>query len=284
MSDIDRAAPVPSNRLALLWTRAVGAGGLPLAAIAMFTGPNMWNLGRIIAAGCALVCIPFTMALVAPLADRARRFRTSGLSGPRLTRVALAVLAAYLALAAVWFTVGLLGWLGIADPAPVQGVLRWAAVPLALGALIVTVPLSGEAAGLDIVRCLLLFADLLAQAVAAAAGILLAAAPFEYVGVEVRAYLVAVFLVAMVVHLAVMAAGWSGWRALADAGLSEARSTLPSWVGAGLAIGAIVLAHTVPGWVGPIAGGLIGEVALCLSCLRPPARNLSGYGMRGRTR
>lgn len=260
------------RRLVYLWSRAVGVGGLPIAVVSAIAGPHMWNLGRIISAGMALVCLPATLASAfvrqprPPDGDRAGRRRRVA------TIFAAGATAVFLALAAAWFAVGLLGWVGAIAPASVwaiQSVMGPAALVFAAMTLIGAALHTGEAAGRrgigiadhlagpgPLVCCLRLFA----QAAAAAAGIMVTAAPFELVGSDVRAYLVAVFAIGTLVWLPLEIAHSPGKPA--D---REGRPWRLFRSGAVVSATAVLIAVVVPGWAGPIAGGLLGQVGLFLA-------------------
>lgn len=253
-----------------LWTKGIGAGALLVTALAMVAGSGLGDLGRFVAPGYALVFTAATAALLVWDLKRPKRFLYI-LTRPNPRSwlfLGALVLAAYAAFAAAWLGVALAGRIaGVIGAGPVLAVLAWPAIPLSALAAGYTAFLFGQAEARDLWQSPLHFWHLVAQAVMAGGGALLVAAPFLSVTPPVRDFLVVAFALGTLAHLLFVGSEYFGRHATRGAAVAariatRGRYARTFWTSAALAAVAAALAVAVPGWAGPVAGGVLAQVAL----------------------
>lgn len=240
-----------------LWTKAVGAGALMVAALAMLLGRDLGALGDVVAPALALAFTALTGVLLVWDLKRPARFLYIFLKpNPTSWLVWGAVaLAAFAGLALLWLAAGVFDW---------PGVLRWVAAPAALAGVLTagyTGFLFGQAEGRDLWQSPVLFWHLLAQAVAAGAGGLLVLAPLTGIGAGGRAFLARALAAAILAHLVVLLVEHAGRHATRQAAVAahmlvRGRHAPLFWLGGvGLAGAAGMLA--VFGWSGGAVAAVV---------------------------
>ena len=161
-----------------LWTKALGAGALIVAAFALLVGVDLGVLGNVVAPALGFAFTAATGALLVADLKRPERFLYLFLK-PNPTSWLFwggLALSAYSGLALLWLGAGALDR---------HSVIAWLAAPAALaGALTAgyTGFLFAQAEGRDLWQSRLLLWQLLAQAVMAGSGALLIAAPLTGLG------------------------------------------------------------------------------------------------------
>lgn len=252
-----------------LWTKGIGAGALLVTAFALVAGTNLGALGRLVAPGYALVFTAATAALLVWDLKQPKRFLyILTKPNPRSwLMLGALVLAAYSAFAAAWMAMGLAHLVGAVNADPVLSVLAWPAIPLAALAAGYTAFLFGQAEGRDLWQSPLHFWHLVAQAAMVGSGLLMVAAPLLSGAGAARTFLVATFVVATLAHLLFLAGEYFGRHATRGAAVAariatRGRYARTFWISAGAAVLAAVVAAAVPGWAGPVLGGVLAQAAL----------------------
>ncbi len=163
-----------------LWTKSIAAGALLLAGLLAVTTTDRSILVTTIAPFVAVIFLALTAFLL--VTDLTRPARFLFLLDPRKfnRRSWLAIGGVFLGLGAavsgLWFLIGAVDTLGIADYLPVIDVLAWPAIPAAVMVAGYTAFLFGQAEGRDLWQSPALFWHLQAQAVMVGSGVLILAA------------------------------------------------------------------------------------------------------------
>ncbi|WP_245585746.1 4Fe-4S dicluster domain-containing protein [Pseudonocardia asaccharolytica] len=250
-----------------LWTKAVAAGAMMLAALAHLLGVELGAVGDVVAPVVGLAGAAVTGVLLVWDLKRPERFLFIFLK-PNPTSWLFwgaAVLAIASGLFFAWLVFALLG---------MDAVLTGLAVPTAIAAALTagyTAFLFGQAEGRDLWQSPLLFWHLLVQALmVGSAPLVLAAAVLGGVDDAGRNLLVGTLAVATVAHLVMVLLEYLGRHSTRNAGaaahlVTRGRYARTFWLGGiGLALVGAVLAGL--GWTGPllaaVAGGLVVQVAL----------------------
>ncbi len=250
-----------------LWTKAVGAGALIVAALARFLGIELGVVGDVVAPALAVVLIAATGVLLIFDLKRPDRFHYIFLK-PNPTSWLFwgaVALAAYAGVAGLWLLTGLL-----APDAGLLTALAWLAVPTAALAAGYTGFLFGQAEGRDLWQSPLLFWHLIAQAVMVGAGALAVIGLVSDYGDDARRLIVRTLLLATVVHVVMLLLEYGGRHATRHAGaaahlVTHGRYARLFWLGAvGLSLVAAVLAAV--NWSGGLlaaaVAGLLVQLAL----------------------
>jgi Fe-S-cluster-containing dehydrogenase component/formate-dependent nitrite reductase membrane component NrfD len=255
-----------------LWTKAVAAGAMLLAALAQLLGIDLGALGAIMAPAIGVAGVGITGALLVWDLKRPERFlyifRTPN---PRSWlfwgSVALSVGAAFFT---VWLVIGVLGAVGVLGAG---SVLFGLAVPVFLAAVMVTGYtgfLFGQAEGRDLWQSPLLFWHLVVQAFMVGGGALVIAALASDLDVSGRTLLVAALTLATAVHVVVVLFEYLGRHSSANAAAAARLAVrgryAPTFWGGGIGLAILGGALAAIGWAGPLAiaaaGAVLVQVAL----------------------
>jgi Fe-S-cluster-containing dehydrogenase component/formate-dependent nitrite reductase membrane component NrfD len=263
---------------AYLWTKAVGAGAMLIAALARLIGVDLGLLGDVVAPAVGVAGIAVTGLLLVADLKRPERFLYIFLKpNPRSWLFwGSVVLATGAAVFSAWLVLGVLTTLGV-TLGVVAGtggaVLTGLAVPALVAAVMVigyTAFLFGQAEGRDLWQSPLLFWHLQAQAVMVGAGALAIAAPAVHLDRAGRTLLGAALTAATAVHIGIVLVEYlgphaTGRHATANAAAAarmavRGRYARTFWGGGiGLATLGLVLAGF--GWAGlPAAAASAGVV------------------------
>jgi Fe-S-cluster-containing dehydrogenase component/formate-dependent nitrite reductase membrane component NrfD len=239
-----------------LWTKAVGAGALLFAALALVFGVDLGPIGRFVTPALALAGAASTGALLVWDLKRPERFLylflkpnpTSWLVWGGMTLSACAGIG------------GL--WLVFGD----FSVLRWPAIPVALLTAGYTAFLFGQAKGRDLWQSPMLFWHLIAQAAMVGTGALLVAAPFADPDDGATRFLTVGMAVSAACHLVFLGLEYgtghaSRGTAIAARRVTRGRYARTFWFGGVLPV--VVAIPLV--FLGPAAGvvcGLVVQAAL----------------------
>lgn len=256
-----------------LWTKAVSAGALLVAVLALFLGIDLGVVATLVAPAIAVVFLVITGLLLLTDLKRPERFlyiflKPNPTSWLMWGSVALLV---YGAVAAVWLLLGLLQETGSYDASGAYDVLRWFALPAAALATGYTGFLFGQAEGRDLWQSPLLFWHLQVQALMVGAGALTMALPFVELEPAGEQLVVRVLVIATIAHVLVLALEYGGRHAAQHAAaaahmITHGRYARLFWGGAiGLAL--IAAAVGAFGWSGrlpglAIAAGVLVQFAL----------------------
>ncbi|MCA1836340.1 MAG: polysulfide reductase NrfD, partial [Actinobacteria bacterium] len=192
-----------------LWTKAVAAGAMLLAALARLLGIDLGSLGTLVAPAIGMAGVGITGVLLVWDLKRPERFLYIFLK-PNLRSwlfwgsVALSVGAA---LFSAWLVVGILGAVGVLSAGVTGSILLGLAVPTLLAAVMTTgytAFLFGQAEGRDLWQSPLLFWHLVVQACMVGAGALVIAALVYDVDTGARTLLVVTLTLATAVHVVMM--------------------------------------------------------------------------------
>jgi Fe-S-cluster-containing dehydrogenase component len=245
-----------------MWTKAVGAGALGLAALAGLLGVPLGAAGSVAAPALAVVMTALTALLLVWDLKRPERFLYILLRpNPRswlmwgswvligFSGVGLALLAC-----------------GVFDVAGPLTVLRWLALPAAALAAGYTAFLFGQAEGRDLWQSPVLFWHLLAQAATVGGGALLVAAPVLGVPASGERFLTRAFVLAAVANLLVLAIEYAGKHASRSAALAAhmlTRGRYARWFWSAAALTALAAVLAALGWSGtaPVLGLVSGVLA-----------------------
>ncbi len=262
-----------------LWTKAVGAGALMLAAFALFLGIGLGPVGTVIAPALALVTTVTTGALLVWDLKRPERFLYIFLKpnpASWLVRGGV-VLTAFAALSAAWLVLGILIESGAVPSGPgstaaaVLKVLAALAVPCGALTAGYTAFLFGQAEGRDLWQSPLLFWHLQAQAIMVGAGALAVAAAISGLSPEGVALLAQVLVLATAIHVLMVLLEFVGRHTTAQATTAAHLATHGPYARlfwpAGVGLAVVAAAVAAIGWSGialaavVAAGGAV-QVAL----------------------
>ncbi|MGI8693442.1 MAG: 4Fe-4S dicluster domain-containing protein [Geodermatophilaceae bacterium] len=228
-----------------LWTKAVGAGVLLVAALARFAGVDLGDVGAVVAPALAVVMIAATGVLLVFDLKRPDRFHYIFLK-PNPTSWLFwgsVALAAYAGVAGLWLLTGL-----VAPDSGVLTVLAWLAVPAAAMAAGYTGFLFGQAEGRDLWQSPLLFWHLIVQAVMVGAGALAVVGLFVDYGEDASRLIVRTLVLATVLHVLMLLLEYGGRHPTRHAAaaahlITRGRYARQFWAAAvGLSIVAVALA------------------------------------------
>ncbi len=252
---------------AYLWTKAIGAGALMIAMLALYLDVSYGHMWHLAAPAVALVGIGATGVLLVADLKRPDRFHYVLLKpnpSSWLFRGAV-ILGLYAAVASVWLLGGLLGADSLVD---------WVAVPAAILGLLTasyTGYLFGQAEGRDLWQSPLLFWHLAVQAVMVGAGALYLLTPFVDTHEGGRELLAKLLVTATVGHLLMVLVEHTGrhqTRGAAAAAhlMTHGRYARTFWLG-GVGCGLLVVVLGLFGWDGhgqPMTwvAALLAQVAL----------------------
>lgn len=257
-----------------LWTKAVGAGAMLLAALAQLLGIDLGVVGDVVAPALGVAGVAATGILLVWDLRRPARFLYIFLmpnfrSWMFWGAVALAAGAAFFT---AWLVIGVLGTVGVLSAATTDAVLFGLGVPTFLSAVLTTGYtgfLFGQAEGRDLWQSPLLFWHLIVAAFMVGGGALVIAAVPVALSGPARTLLIAGLTLGTAVHLAMVLVEYLGRHPTANAAaaarmVTHGRYARMFWGGGiGLAIVGVVLAGI--GWAGPLAVGLAGGVVVQLA-------------------
>lgn len=212
-----------------LWTKAVGAGALLLAALALPAGVDLGTLGRFVAPALMVAGTVSTGVLLVWDLKRPERFLYLFLR-PNPTSWLVwggVILCAGAGVGGLWLLFGDLS------------VLRWPAIPVAALTAGYTAFLFGQAEGRDLWQSPLLFWHLIAKAGMAGAGALLVAAPFADLTGAAGRFLAVSLAVSAALHLLFLALEYGP----ASVGGARARGSGGGHRSRGAAVAAHVIAR-----------------------------------------
>jgi Fe-S-cluster-containing dehydrogenase component/formate-dependent nitrite reductase membrane component NrfD len=256
-----------------LWTKAVAAGAMLIAALAQLLGVDLGGLGSVVAPAVGVAGVAVTGVLLVWDLKRPERFLYILLKpNPRSWMFwGSIVLAAAAALFGMWLLVGVLGGLDVLTPSTADTIRTVLAVPTALAAVMTagyTGFLFGQAEGRDLWQSPLLFWLLIVQAAMVGGGVLAVAASLSDVDATL---VVGAVTVAAVLHIAMVLFEFLGRHAGAHAAAAahmvvKGRYARTFWAG-GIGLGELGVALSAAAWAGaPLllaaAGGLILQAAL----------------------
>ncbi|MDQ2708096.1 MAG: polysulfide reductase NrfD [Actinomycetota bacterium] len=257
-----------------LWTKAVGAGALLIAALAVLLGVDLGVVTTVVAPAIAVAGVGVTGVLLVWDLKRPERFLYIFLKsnfGSWLVLGAYA-LAVFSAVAGVWLLVGIgvqTGLIASADTA--FTVLAVLAVPT--GAMLAgyTGFLFGQAEGRDLWQSPLLFWHLIVQALMVGGGAVTVAAAIAGTAAPAFALISRVFLIATVMHVLMLLAEYGGKHTSKAAAIgahmiTHGRYSRLFWLGA-VAPATLAAALAVTGWNGDsviivAAAGIVVQAAL----------------------
>jgi Fe-S-cluster-containing dehydrogenase component/formate-dependent nitrite reductase membrane component NrfD len=256
-----------------LWTKAVGAGALMVAALARFLGVELGVLGTVVAPALGLIGVTATGVLLVWDLKRPGRFFYIFLKPNPRSWLVLGgvVLAAFAGLSALWLGAGILAETGaVASADGLLDVLAYLAIPAGALTAGYTGFLFGQAEGRDLWQSPLLFWHLIAQAAMVGAGAMAVAAVAT--GPAAAGELIArCLLIATMLHVVMLLLEFGGRHATAQAAAAahmvvRGRYAPLFWTG-GVALAAVAAALAAPGWNGAAAvpvllAGLAVQVAL----------------------
>lgn len=262
-----------------LWTKAIGAGALMLAAFALFLGIDLGTVGTVIAPALSLATTVITGALLVWDLKRPERFLYIFLK-PNPTSWLVrggVVLTAFAALSAAWLVLGILIESGAVPSGPgstASAVFRvLAALAVPGGALTAgyTAFLFGQAEGRDLWQSPLLFWHLQAQAAMVGAGALVVAAPVAGLSQPGVALLARVLVFATAIHVLMVLLEFGGRHTTAQATAAAHLVTHGPYArlfwSAGVGLAVVAAAVAAVGWSGfdlaaVVAAGVAVQVAL----------------------
>ncbi|MDQ3466132.1 MAG: polysulfide reductase NrfD [Actinomycetota bacterium] len=256
-----------------LWTKAVSAGALLVAVLALFLGIDLGLISTVVAPAIAVVFLAVTGLLLVTDLKRPERFLYIFLK-PNPTSWLFwgsVALAAYAAVAGLWLLLGLAQEIGDYDASGAFDLLRWVTLPAAALATGYTGFLFGQAEGRDLWQSPLLFWHLQVQALMVGAGALAVVVPFVDVDPAAEQLIVRVLVIATVAHVLVLALEYGGRHATQHAAaaahmVTHGRYARLFWTGA---VGVALIAALVGAfsWSGEplilaVAAGLLVQFAL----------------------
>ncbi len=240
-----------------LWSKAVGAGALAVAALAWLLGYDLGWLGTYGAPALGLAGAAATGALLVWDLKRPERFLFIFLKSNFRSWLVLGAyaLSAFSAVALFWIVAALLDVRGVID------VLAWLAIPAGALTAGYTAFLFGQAEGRDLWQSPVLFWHLLVQATMVGGGALLVLSALADLPAETVGFLARVFVASAVLHLLMLAVEYGGKHASRQASVaahvvtSGRYARIFWWGGVAPAVVAVVVAAF--GWNGGAAAALV---------------------------
>jgi len=253
-----------------LWTKAVGAGALLVAALAHFLGVELGSLATVAAPAVAVAMIAVTGVLLVWDLKRPERFLYIFLK-PNPTSWLFwgsVALAAYAAVAGLWLLLGIAEAATTFRAGGLWSVLAVLAVPTAALAAGYTGFLFGQAEGRDLWQSPLLFWHLIVQAVMVGAGALLVLAPAFGLSGGARSMLARTLLLAAAAHVLMLLLEYGGRHATRQGAaaahlITHGRYARQFWLAAvGLAVLGALLSIAGGRVAALVAAGLVVQGAL----------------------
>jgi Fe-S-cluster-containing dehydrogenase component/formate-dependent nitrite reductase membrane component NrfD len=251
---LNTAHPRPWGRrvITYLWTKAVGAGALLFAALALLLGTDLGPIGRFVAPALGVAGAASTGALLVWDLKRPERFLYLFLRPNPASWLVWGgvVLSACAGAGGLWLLFGDFS------------VLRWPAIPVAAMTAGYTAFLFGQAKGRQLWQSPVLFWHLIVQAAMAGSGALLVAVPFTDLDDAATRFLTAGFAVSAVCHLLLLAFEYGGGHSARGASIAahlvfRGRYARTFWLG-----GVLPVVVAIPlAFLGPAAGALSGLIA-----------------------
>lgn len=183
-----------------LWTKAVGAGALAVAAVAHLIGIDLGTVGTLVAPALAVLMTAATGVLLVTDLKRPERFYYI-LTKPNPTSWLFwgsLALAAFAAVSGLWLLAGIIGATTSYDVGPALTGLAYAALPTAALAAGYTAFLFGQAEGRDLWQSRWLLPTLLVQATMVGTGALVLVGGYDDAA---GAFLVRVLVAATALHV-----------------------------------------------------------------------------------
>ncbi|MBC7306779.1 MAG: polysulfide reductase NrfD [Dietzia sp.] len=237
-----------------LWTKAVGAGALAVAALAWLLGIDLGVVGSIVAPVIGMVGAAATGALLVWDLKRPERFLYIFLKSNWTSWL---VIGAYIL---VLFSGGALLWLGAAvlELDVALTVLAWVGLPVAAMVAGYTGFLFGQAEGRDLWQTPLLFWHLLVQAAMVGSGALLVASLVVDLPADSQAFLARTLAVSAIAHLLVLLIEYTSKHASRQAATAAhvivaGRYARLFWLG-GVVPVVLAAAAALAGWGGEAVG------------------------------
>ncbi len=258
-----------------LWTKAVAAGAMLLAALAQLLGIELGVLGSVVAPAIGVAGVGITGALLVWDLKRPERFWfIFAKPNPRSWLFWGSVaLSAGAGLFALWLLVGILGAVGVLSVATTGSILFGLAVPTLLAAVMTTgytAFLFGQAEGRDLWQSPLLFWHLVIQAVMVGGGAMVIAGSVSGLTGPGATLLLGALTLATAVHVVMVLFDYLGRHPSANAAAAAhlalyGRYATTFW-GGGIAAAVLAVALAALGWAGPpaaaVAGGVLVQAAL----------------------
>ncbi len=257
-----------------LWLKGLGGGALMVAALAYLLGIDLGVLGTVVAPALGLVGTGLTVAFLVWDLKRPERFLyilTKSNFKSWLVLGAYA-LAAFTAVAGIWFLLGLGEQLGMIDSPPgAFRILAWLALPTGFMVAGYTAFLFGQAEGRDLWQSPLLLWHLLVQALMVGSGALAIAAMFTNTSTAGVRVIAATLTIATVVHLLMLLGEYGGKHATAGATAAAHMIThgryAPLFWGGAVLLAVVAAGAAAFGWTGSLLAvlalaGLLVQVAL----------------------
>lgn len=251
-----------------LWTKAVAAGALAVAAVGRLLGYDLGAVGDTVAPVVALLLAAVTGVLLVWDLKRPERFLFIFLKSNWTSWLVWGAyaLAAFSGVAALWLLATVADVSGAMDP------LAWVAIPAGALTAGYTGFLFGQAEGRDLWQSPLLLWHLLVQAAMVGAGALLVADAFVDLPEDTSRFLARTFVVATVTHLLMLAVEYGGRHASRQASIAahvvtRGRYARLFWWAGVLPAGAAA-AVAASGWQGAgsavalVLAGLLVQLAL----------------------
>jgi Fe-S-cluster-containing dehydrogenase component len=256
---------------AYLWTKAVAAGAMLIAALARLIGVDLGLLGDVVAPAIGVAGIAVTgLLLVADLKRPERFLYIFRRPNPRSWLFwGSVVLAGGAAVFSAWLVLGVLTTLGVVGGAGLTG-LAVLALPTAVMVTGYTAFLFGQAEGRDLWQSRLLFWHLQAQAVMVGAGALAIAAAAVRLDGAGRTLVGAALTVGTAAHIGIVLVEYLGRHATAGAAAAarmavRGRYARTFW-GGGVGLAALGAVLACFGWAGlpgaALIAGLVVQAAL----------------------
>jgi formate-dependent nitrite reductase membrane component NrfD len=257
-----------------LWTKAVGAGAMLVAALAVMFGIDLDTTSLATPPVIGLAMAGVTGVLLVWDLKRPARFLYIFLKSNFTSWLVLGSYAimAFGGVALAWLGVAVFGDTAVAGDISLLDVLSWLAVPAGVMIAGYTAFLFGQAEGRDLWQSGVLFWHLISQAVMVGAGALLVLAPLTDLSADADRLLARAFVLGIAAHLLIVAVEYGGKHASRNAAVAahvivSGRYAKTFWLG-GVLLAVVAAGLGITGWSGSgpevalVAGGLLAQVAL----------------------